>query len=792
MLFFWLAFALPLSLAALTISPAGAQSLFDPDAAQSTAPASEADAAARLVEILRDDAAREALIRQLEASAGAIAAPETASDAPPPSTARQLAEYTRTLAESSTSVLGDLIDALQSAFGVLGGATSIDWSEIRAVAASLALVGAITLALFWGLRLIGTRIFARMEAGIGARGWLARMGISLGSGVVDAALIVLAWAGGYAFALWQGEPGSMDFRQSLFLNAFLLIEMTKVMLRLVFAPRFARLRALPMADETAAYWYFWASRLVSLLGYGLLLVVPIVNAAVSRAVGGSVAVLIVITALMIAILIVLQNREPVAEALRRRHARQPEDLLGRAEAALAGFWHWLAITYLSALFIVWMTRPGDAVQFMLAATLQSILAVALGVLIIAAISRAIAGGMHLPAEVKRSLPLLEERLNAFVPGILKTVRLIVALMVLVAIGQIWQVTDFLGWVASATGREVTGRLVTAALIVLVAMAIWLAMSSFIEYRLNPAAGTLPTARERTLLALFRNAFSIALVVIAAMLTLSELGVNIAPLLAGAGVLGLAIGFGAQKLVQDVITGAFIQFENAMNEGDVVTAGDITGVVERLTIRSVGLRDLHGTYHLVPFSSVEKISNFMKGYAYHVVEVGVAYRESIAEVKELMKRAHAILCEGELGEHVVGDFEIHGVSALGDSSVTVRGRIKTMPGMQWSIGRAYNEIIKSVLDEAGVEIPFPHLTLYMGQNKDGSAPPLNLRRAPALPAAAAIEAQTPDAAAAGDKRADEPPKPAPRPRRKRKATKPEVDPEARETAYRSMPTGDEDE
>ena len=121
----------------------------------------------------------------------------------------------------------------------------------------------------------------------------------------------------------------------------------------------------------------------------------------------------------------------------------------------------------------------------------------------------------------------------------------------------------------------------------------------------------------------------------AMLALSALGVNIGPLLAGAGVVGLAIGFGAQKLVQDIITGAFLQFENVMNTGDVVTAGGITGKVDKLTIRSVSLRTADGTYHLIPFSSVDAVANLTKGFAYHVIEIGIAYREDVDEAKRLM-------------------------------------------------------------------------------------------------------------------------------------------------------------
>jgi len=731
--------------------PATAQSLF-PGTSGNEVPETEVSstdqtAAATLVEILRDDTAREALIRQLEAAASTVETDTPAADTVPPpqqmSLARQLAEYTRDIAEDATAIGAEIVGTTGSLFSALTTGPGVNWNEIYGAFLSLILVGAVTIALFFALRAIGMRVFERMGRRMAGAGWFMALVQIVASGVIDALIILLAWQGGYAFALLLGEPGSMDFRQSLFLNAFLLVEMGKVVLRAILSPRFHTLRFAPMSDETAAYWYFWSSRLISLLGYGLLLAVPIINAAVSFAVGQGVAILLVLTALLIAVLIVLQNRVRVAVALRARHERAPDDTIGKFQAYLAAIWHWLAIAYLVALFIVWLARPEDALPFMLLATLNSVIAIVLGIAVVALISRAIAGGMRLPEEVRRNLPLLELRLNAFVPSILKVVRVLVALVVVISIAQSWQVMDAAGWVASEFGRVLLSRLVSAALVVLVAMAIWLAVSSFIEYRLNPVVGTVPTARERTLLALFRNAFTIALIIIAAMLTLSELGVNIAPLLAGAGVLGLAIGFGAQKLVQDIITGAFIQFENAMNEGDVVTAAGTTGVVEKLTIRSVGLRDVSGTYHLIPFSSVDMVSNFMKGFAYHVAEIGVAYRENVSEVRELMHKAFEILQAGDLGEVLLEPLDIQGVSELGDSAVVVRGRIKVKPGMQWAVGRAYNEIIKEVLDEAGVEIPFPHMTVYMGQDRDGSAPPLNLRRAPkTLPqptAAPAIDA-----------------------------------------------------
>ena len=702
-----------------------------PAAAQTAASeGARSDAARQLADLLRDEEAREALIAQLLASAEAAGVAPEPEPAPllQMSAARQIAEYTRELGEQAATFVTTLMRSLGDVLAVFTGERMVNWIELETALWSVALVAAVTLGLFFVLRLPSHWFFRYLSVRGNGGGWILSAARLTAFSVTDALVILIAWAGGNAVALATGMPGTMDFRQSLFLNAFLLIEMTKVVLRMICVPRHGQLRFAPMSDETAAYWYFWASRLVSLLGYGLLLVVPIVNSAVSFAVGRSLTLLIVVTALLTAILIVLQNRTAVRAALKARNRRDPDDILGRLLAWLGSVWHMLAILWLLALFVIWSASPGDALRFMLVATAQSAVAVLLGVVATVLITRAITSGLRMPEDVRRTLPLLEGRLNAFVPTMLQVVRLGVAAAVLIAIGQIWQVVDFLAWLASEAGSDLVSRLVSALLVVLVALGIWLGVSSFIEYRLNPEVGRPPTARERTLYALFRNAFMVVLVVIATMLTLSQLGMNIAPLIAGAGVIGLAVAFGAQKLVADVINGAFIQIENAMNEGDVVTVGSTTGVVEKLTIRSVGLRDLSGTYHLIPFGSVDAVSNFMRGFGYHVANIGVAYREDTTEVKRLMQEAFDRLLVTEHGAEVVGPFEMHGVVELGDSAVVVRGRVKTRPGMQWAVGRAYTEIVKQVLDEAGVEIPFPHMTLYMGEDKDGSAPPLRIRRA----------------------------------------------------------------
>ncbi|WP_382237720.1 mechanosensitive ion channel domain-containing protein [Hansschlegelia quercus] len=682
---------------ALGVRPALAQ-----EAALHAAQAQPADVDA-LIRILQDDKARAALIERLKGVAAPTQAPEAhgpdeatkakAGDGPvaapdpdaaaqaakkaegatEPTFARRIAEYTRGAAERTAA----LAVATASFAGDLGSIASkilsgdaFDVPQLLAVVFTIA----VTFGVFSGLRALGIPFYRWIGRRAGTAGFFARSGLLVASFLVDGLMVALAWASGYVFALQFGSFGVMNIHQTLYLNAFFAVEMGRVFLRAATSPRHASLRVLPIEDEAANYWYFWAGRIVSTLGYTFLFVAPVLAAAVSPSAAQAVRVVVAFATLMMAVAIVLQNRERVRERLAGDAEHANSDVLTAFYAFLARFWHWVALTWLAALFVTWLANPQEALPFMARATVQTLAAIAIGGLATALISRLIAGGMRLPEDVRLRLPALEKRLNAFIPAILKVVRVVVLIFVLLVIAQSWALLDLVGWLSSEAGARVATSTLTAVIIVLVGAALYLATSSWIEYRLNPEFGHVPNAREKTLLTLFRNAFTIALVVLVAMLALSEIGVDIAPLLAGAGVLGLAIGFGAQKLVQDIITGAFIQLENAMNTGDNVKVGGVQGTVEHLTIRSVGIRSIDGVYHLIPFSSVDAVSNATKIFSYHMAEIGVAYRESIPEVKEAMQEAFDRLAATEAhGPSIIGPFELHGLTKFGDSAITVRGR-----------------------------------------------------------------------------------------------------------------------
>ena len=709
---------------ALFLVIGGASAQFTPPS--DAAPTEEAPAASvdDLIRLLENETARNELVERLRAAgaaeSGAEAEAQAAEGTADPTIARQIAEYTRDIAEGVSATVGAVVDLGADVGDVFSSASTRDYGEITRVATNVAILAVALFASYFFLRAFASQGQKAISNRVAGRGWLARIMGLIGATAVDIAAVAAAWAIGYAISLYflTGPTGRMGINQTLLLNAFLAVELTKVVVRAIFEPHGPALRPLPMNDTTAAYWYFWAARIIGLLGYSFMFFAPVLADMVSPTAAQALRVLAMLTAVVIGILIVLQNKHAVRNAMTWRANNGRHDALSKSLAFLGAYWHMIAIAYLIAILIVWLANPAEALPYMLRATVQSILAVIVGVVIISFISRFIHVGVRLPDDLKQRLPLLETRLHAFVPRVMQVVRTVTLIAVAIAIAQAWGLIDFLGWVASEGGQRVTGSVISAVIILLVGFLIYLAMSSWVEYRLNPNFGTVPTAREKTLLSLFRNAFTVALAIFIVMLALAQIGINIAPLLAGAGVLGLAIGFGAQKFVQDIITGIFIQLENIMNEGDVVTVGATSGVVERLTIRSVSIRSLDGTLHLIPFSSVDMVSNSMKGFSYHVAEIGVAYDSDIAEVKAAMQDAFDGLMQTDAKTAILEPLDIQGVTLFGDSAINVRARIKTLPGSQWGIGRKYNELIKEAFERRGIEIPFPQVTYHVGV--DGQA------------------------------------------------------------------------
>ena len=197
--------------------------------------------------------------------------------------------------------------------------------------------------------------------------------------------------------------------------------------------------------------------------------------------------------------------------------------------------------------------------------------------------------------------------------------------------------------------------------------------------------------------------------------LEELGVNITPLLTTAGIGGLAVGFGAQNLVRDVISGFFLILEDQIHLGDVVKIGDTSGLVESVKLRTVVLRDLSGTVHVIPNGAITTLSNMSNDFSFSVVDAGVAYKEDTDHIVDVLRMVGGELhADDTFGTHILDPLEIMRVDDFADSAVTIKIRIKTVPLKQWMVGRGIRRRIKKAFDARGIEIPFPHVSLYMGE------------------------------------------------------------------------------
>ncbi|WP_334159214.1 mechanosensitive ion channel domain-containing protein [Achromobacter insolitus] len=757
--------------------PAQAAGLLQPSAA-AAAPASALTPAA-LADLLENPDARKALVDELRAQAAGSKPPASSRPAPAapapaqpaePGLQERMADNVQHFLTGLATDMGQGVEDMRALAS--GHSLRMDSGAAGHALLPLALAAAATIIAFVLLRMIAMLIYTRIDRWVARQGnepeappkrgapatvraLYRRVGAIVGAVAIDAGVVVLAAMAGGAAALW-GTPGrgALDALAAVFLRAFVSVEIVKVLIRTVFAVRHPHLRLLPMSDDLAAYWANWLLRIATAAGYGTLLIDPVVSASLSPALGRLANLLIMLAVYVYAVRVIWRNRQSVRERLDRR-AASATTFMGSRLHFLSRVWHVLGIGYFTILLVVSQVDPINALPFMARATGQTLLVIGVGSLLILLLNTVLAKPIRLPADLRRRLPLLEARVNAYVPATLKLFGLIIRVVLVLLVLDAWRAFDLSRWLASDAGGAAIKMTVNIVIVLLIAALAWTVIASIIEHRLSQSEGRgMPSARERTLLALFRNASLIVIVTMTLMVLLSQIGIDVGPLIAGAGVVGLAIGFGAQKLVQDIITGVFIQLENGMNENDVVQVAGVFGTVEKMTIRSVGIRTLDGGYHLVPFSSVDVVANHMRDFSYHLGEYTIAHRESVDDAIVHLRAAFAeLMTDTVLGPEILEDITVAGVTAVNEKGVTIRILIKTTPGMQWAVQRGYNRLLKKHFDAAGIELPYPHTVVYFGQDKRGYAPPANVYVQPERPSTGE------DAPAAGHTR--RPLEPAPR-------------------------------
>lgn len=337
--------------------------------------------------------------------------------------------------------------------------------------------------------------------------------------------------------------------------------------------------------------------------------------------------------------------------------------------------------------------------------------------------------------VSRVLVALVGRINAHVPGdiaqrrstraALRAVRLLLTL--LIAATLIFPAMSLVG-IRSRVGmtpeRLADWAAGSGLRIALIGLLAWLVthVVGLLVKRIHMEVGASPTIdvierakRAQTLGSLIQNTVYTLVSTIATLMILRELAVDITPILTGAGIVGLAVGFGAQSLVKDIISGFFLILENQVRVGDVANIDGTGGLVERITLRTIILRDETGTVHVIPNGSIQRLSNLTKDFSFYVTSVSVAYREDTDRVaKVLVGVAESMLEDPAFAPFMLGPLEVLGVDRFSESSVDIKVRLKTVPIKQWVVGREFLRRLKQAFDREGIEIPFPYRNLVLSQ------------------------------------------------------------------------------
>ncbi|MBO42710.1 MAG: Mechanosensitive ion channel protein [Rhodospirillaceae bacterium] len=508
------------------------------------------------------------------------------------------------------------------------------------------------------------------------------------------------------------------------IQANIIVRAILAISKMLLAPQIALFRVLPLKDETANYLFVWAKRFANLTVYGYFILEAAFVVGLPVALYQTLLKFLGLATALLTIMVILQNRGALSTFFTKK-----DGYFGVILNRIADIWHILAILYVVAIFSVWALGIPGGFEFVAKATILSLVILCAGKFVYLLLQAAIDRGFALNDDIKARFPGLEARTNRYLPITRSTTKYVILTFVVFALFEVWGV-ELISWLFSASGKVLLSKVTTIGLIIVLALILWELACALVERYLNARdaeGNTLQRSqRARTLLPLFRNFLMLVLVVIVVLTVLSEVGINIAPLLAGAGVVGLAIGFGAQTLVKDIITGMFILIEDTISVGDVVELGSHMGLVEAMSIRSIQLRDAAGEVHRVPFSEVSSVINKTKEFSRALLDIGVSYREDVDEVIEVIRDIGMQLREDEIfAKELLDDIEVQGLQRFDDSAVIIRARFKTKPRRQWIITREFNRRLKNRFDELGIEIPYPARTLYFGEDKNGDAKPLRV-------------------------------------------------------------------
>jgi small-conductance mechanosensitive channel len=486
-------------------------------------------------------------------------------------------------------------------------------------------------------------------------------------------------------------------------DAYVIVRLVVAVARATFGAPAARLRLLPVSDEVARYLMIWVRRIAIVIVFGYAVTQLALFFGMDSDTRQGVLRLISLLVHVMLIVMVLQCRTTVAARL----SGAGEGFFGTLRQRVASVWHVYAIIFIIGGWFIYAAEVRDGfdrlVRFMLLALVVGLLARVTDIVLVGALDR----GLTVTRDDASRIALFETRAARYHRPLRFLLR---AAIFLVALGALLQIDglDIISWFnRGALGDRLAGTLVTLVVTLGVAVVVWEAIDVSVQVymdRLSLEGAAIRAARLRTIMPLLRNTLLITLMVLIMLTVMSEIGVNIGPLLAGASIFGVAIGFGSQKLVQDFITGIFLLLENAMQVGDNVTAGGLSGTVEQLSIRTLRLRAGDGSVHLIPFSSVSTVTNSNRGLGNAAVSVTVDYEEDTDRVGAMLSEiATAMRGEDVFAKGMLSDLQLWGIDHVDGTTVTLAGQIVCTDSARWAVQREFNRRVKIAFQEQGIRM-----------------------------------------------------------------------------------------
>src|ERR1700730_14444228 len=504
-------------------------------------------------------------------------------------------------------------------------------------------------------------------------------------------IAVFAALGNLLLASEIGQPATTRLVILAMVNAYILSRGIMCVVRMLISPSSARLRLLGIRNRQARYVEAWMRRItvVAVLG-GALAEVPLLFGLYPTA-HDALVKLVALHVHLFFVTIVLQCRRSVAARIRDPAGAGGSLALSRNW--LAGVWHYIAIFYIIGLWVVWAFGVRNGYSGLLRFCIITILVVILARLVSIVALGAFERVFRINADFPRRYPGLDQRANRYYLPLRRILS-----------GTIGLLTFLARFHNGQTGARLLSALITIAIATAAGVVVWEGANAAIDLRLELLGRSGRATRLRTLLPLLRTALLVAIAIVIGLTALSELGVDIAPLLAGAGIVGVAIGFGSQTLVHDVITGMFMLLENEIQVGDVVTAAGFSGTVENLSIRTIRLRAADGSVNIIPFSVVTTINNTSRGIGNATISVTIPYDEDIDRVDVTLKEIVGEMRKDPAFDGMIrSDLELWGLDKVSASGVTIVGQIECTDAGRWPVQREFNRRMRERFQAQGIAI-----------------------------------------------------------------------------------------